>query len=91
MSNTMPAVDLGVVDRLDEKIRLLITAVERGRAEAQRLRTDNDRLVREVDTLKAQLASAEGVSAELSTMRDERDQVRTRVAAMLDQLEALQL
>jgi len=87
----MPAVDLGVVDRLDEKIRLLITAIERSRSEAQRLRTDNDRLTREVETLRAQLADAESVSAELLAMRDERDQVRTRVASMLDQLEALQL
>lgn len=91
MSNTMPAVDLGVVDRLDEKIRLLITAVERSRGEAQRLRTENDRLTREIETLRAQLADAESVSAELLAMRDERDQVRTRVASMLDQLEALQL
>lgn len=91
MTNTMPAVDLGVVDRLDEKIRLLITAVERSRSEVQRLRTENDRLARDVETLKAQLSDAEGVSAELLAMRDERDQVRTRVAAMLDQLEALQL
>jgi FtsZ-binding cell division protein ZapB len=91
MSNTMPAVDLGVVDRLDEKIRLLITAVERSRSEVQRLRAENDRLTRDVETLKAQLADAEGLSAELLAMRDERDQVRTRVASMLDQLEALQL
>jgi FtsZ-binding cell division protein ZapB len=91
MTNTIPAVDLGVVDRLDEKIRLLIAAVERSRADVQRLRTDNDRLTREVDTLKGQLADAETVSAELLAMRDERDQVRTRVATMLDQLEALQL
>lgn len=91
MSNTLPAVDLGVVDRLDEKIRLLIAAVERSRTDVQRLRADNERLSREVDTLKSQLADAESVSTELMAMRDERDQVRTRVASMLDQLEALQL
>jgi FtsZ-binding cell division protein ZapB len=91
MSNTLPAVDLGVVDRLDEKIRLLIAAVERSRTDVQRLRSDNERLSREVDTLKSQLADAEGLSTELMAMRDERDQVRTRVASMLDQLEALQL
>lgn len=91
MSNTIPAVDLGVVDRLDEKIRLLITAIERSRSEVQKLRTENDRLTRDLDTLRSQLADAETVSAELLAMRDERDQVRTRVASMLDQLEALQL
>lgn len=91
MSNTMPAVDLGVVDRLDEKIRLLIAAVERSRADVQRLRIDNDRLTKEVEALTAQLSDAETVSTELLAMRDERDQVRTRVAAMLEQLDALQL
>ena len=91
MSNTMPAVDLGVVDRLDEKIRLLIAAVERSRADVQRLRIDNDRLTKEVEALTAQLSDAETVSTELLSMRDERDQVRSRVAAMLEQLDALQL
>jgi FtsZ-binding cell division protein ZapB len=91
MSNTTPAVDLGVVDRLDEKIRLLISAVERSRGEVQRLRADNERLTREVDTLSRQLTDAEGVSAELRAMREERDQVRARVAEMLGQLDALQL
>jgi FtsZ-binding cell division protein ZapB len=91
MSNTTPAVDLGVVDRLDEKIRLLISAVERSRGEVQRLRADNERLTREVDTLSRQLTEAEGVSAELRALRDERDQVRARVAEMLGQLDALQL
>ena len=91
MSNTMPAVDLGVVDRLDEKIRLLVAAVERSRADVQRLRIDNDRLTKEIDALTAQLSDAETVSTELLAMRDERDQVRTRVAAMLEQLDALQL
>lgn len=91
MSNTTPAVDLGVVDRLDEKIRLLISAVERSRGEVQRLRADNERLTREVDTLSRQLTEAEGVSAELRAMREERDQVRARVAEMLGQLDALQL
>jgi FtsZ-binding cell division protein ZapB len=91
MSNTTPAVDLGVVDRLDEKIRLLIGAVERSRGEVQRLRTDNERLTREVATLTSQLTEAEGVSAQLDALRDERDQVRARVAEMLGQLESLQL
>ncbi len=91
MSNTTPTVDLGVVDRLDEKIRLLIAAVERGRTDVQRLRADNERLTRDVETLTRQVADAEGVSAELQAMRDERDQVRARVAEMLGQLESLQL
>jgi FtsZ-binding cell division protein ZapB len=91
MSNAVPAVDLGVVERLDEKIRQLITLVERSRAEAAKLRADNERLGKDVDALQAQLVDAEGVAAELRAMRDERDQVRARVAEMLAQLDALQM
>ena len=91
MSNAVPAVDLGVVERLDEKIRQLITLVERSRTDAQKLRADNDRLGKELDALQAQLVDAEGVATELRSMREERDQVRARVADMLAQLDALQM
>lgn len=91
MSNTAPVVDLGVVERLDEKIRLLITAVERNRTEVTKLRADNERLGKEVDGLKAQLTDAAGVAVELQTMREERDQVRGRVSEMLAALDQLQL
>ena len=91
MSQTATAADLGVVERLDEKIRQLITLVEKSRAESTKLRSDNDRLEKAVDTLQAQLSDAAGVSAELQSMREERDQVRSRVADMLAQLDALQM
>ncbi len=91
MSQAVSAVDLGVVERLDEKIRQLVALVERSRSEAAKLRADNERLNKDVDALQAQLVDAEGVSAELVAMREERDQVRARVADMLAQLDALQL
>jgi hypothetical protein len=93
MSNaaTASAADIAVVERLDEKIRQLITLVEKSRAEATTLRADNDRLGKEVDVLQAQLTDAAGVATELQSMREERDQVRTRVADMLAQLDALQM
>ncbi|MGV3517913.1 cell division protein ZapB [Luteitalea sp.] len=91
MSNTATAADLGVVERLDEKIRQLISLVEKSRAESTKLRADNERLGKEVDALQAQLSDAAGVATELQAMREERDQVRTRVADMLAQLDALQM
>lgn len=91
MSNAVPAVDLGVVERLDEKIRQLIALVEKTRAEATRLRGENERLTRDVESLQVQLTDAAGVATELQAMREERDQVRARVADMLAQLDALQL
>ncbi|BCS32715.1 hypothetical protein TBR22_A19370 [Luteitalea sp. TBR-22] len=91
MSTTTTTADLGVVERLDEKIRQLIALVEKSRAESAKLRTENERLGKEVDALQAQLTDAAGVAAELQSMREERDQVRTRVADMLAQLDALQM
>ncbi|WP_291987723.1 cell division protein ZapB [Luteitalea sp.] len=91
MSNTATAADLGVVERLDEKIRQLISLVEKSRTESTKLRADNERLGKEVDALQAQLSDAAGVATELQAMREERDQVRTRVADMLAQLDALQM
>jgi FtsZ-binding cell division protein ZapB len=88
---TATAADLAVVERLDEKIRQLITLVEKSRAEAAKLRADNDRLGKDVDALQAQLSDAASVATELQSMREERDQVRSRVADMLAQLDALQM
>ena len=41
--------------------------------------------------MRARLAASETVASELSTLRDERDVIRTRVSDMLEQLEALNL
>ena len=91
MSTTVTVADLGVVERLDEKIRQLISLVEKSRTESVRLRTENERLAKEVNALQAQLTDAEGVAVELQALREERDQVRTRVADMLAQLDDLQM
>jgi FtsZ-binding cell division protein ZapB len=91
MSTTATAADLGVVERLDDKIRQLISLVEKSRTEATRLRAENERLGKDIDALQAQLINAEGVAVELTALREEREQVRTRVAGMLAQLDALQM
>ncbi len=91
MSTTATAADLGVVERLDDKIRQLITLVEKSRTEATKLRAENERLGKDIDALQAQLIDAESVAVELTALREERDQVRTRVAGMLAQLDALQM
>ena len=91
MSTTVTVADLGVVERLDEKIRQLISLVEKSRTDSVRLRTENERLAKEVNTLQTQLTDAEGVAVELQALREERDQVRTRVADMLAQLDDLQM
>ena len=85
------SLDLETIDRLEEKLKLLVGVVERLRTENVRLSDDNGRLTRELDSARARLSDAEGTSAELTALRDERDLVRTRVADMLQQIEALNL
>ena len=83
--------DLEPIDRLEEKVKLLVSLVERMRLETARAAEENQRLSQEIDGLRARLASSEGLGAEISTLREERDVIRTRVSDMLEQLEALSL
>ena len=85
------SVELEPIDRLEEKLKLLVAMVDRMKADQARAAEENQRLAREVDALRARLASTETTSSELSALREERDVIKTRVAEMLDQLEALNL
>ena len=82
-------IDLEPIDRLEEKIKLLVGMITKLRAEQTRAAEEQARLVQEIETLRARLADAEGSNAELSVLRDERDAIRSRVAEMLQQLEAI--
>jgi FtsZ-binding cell division protein ZapB len=84
-------VDLEPIDRLEEKVRQLVGMIERLRGDQARLTQENQRLMGEIDTLQSRLEAAEGVTGELTTLRDEREVIRGRVAEMLEQLEALSL
>jgi len=85
------AVDLEPIDRLEEKVKMLVGMIDRLRAERAKTADDNDRLGRELEALRARLADAEGTSVELTALRQEREVVRSRVAEMLQQIEGLNL
>jgi regulator of replication initiation timing len=85
------SVDLEAIDRLEEKLKLLVGMVERLRTESARLADENARLAREVESSRARLADAEGSAAEITALREERDQIRSRVSDMLQQIESLKL
>jgi regulator of replication initiation timing len=87
----MRSVELEPIDRLEEKIKALVAMVDRLKTEQARTADDNQRLARELDTMRSRLASADGLSSELSALKDERDVIRSRVSDMLQQLEALNL
>jgi len=84
-------VDLDPIDRLEDKVRLLVELVTELRSEQTRAADENARLQNEVGSLQARLADVEGATSEAAALRDERDIVRTRVADMLRQIEHLSL
>jgi chromosome segregation ATPase len=100
-----PSVDLEAIDRLEQKLKQLVTVLERTRSEHARLTDDlartrteqaraaeeNTRLRAELDAAKARAADAEGTGAELAALRSERAQIRGRVDDMLKQIDALNL
>ena len=81
--------ELEPIDRLEDKIRLLVDMVTKLRADQARVADDNERLAREIDALRGRLADADHASAELTALREERDAIRGRVSEMLAQLEAI--
>ena len=88
--------ELEPIDRLEDKIKLLVGMITQLRNEHAQLRNEqartaeeNGRLRREVEDLRGRLADSEATSSELAALRDERDLIRSRVAEMLEHLEAI--
>ena len=91
MANAAAAarVEFDAIERLEDKVRKLVGVVEQLRAEHGRLSAENRNLSDELGTLRKKLVESEGTAAEITALRDERDQIRARVTDMLTQLEAL--
>jgi FtsZ-binding cell division protein ZapB len=91
MAKTATRVELEPIDRLEEKVKRLVDMVDRMKAEQARAAEENQHLARELDAMRSRAASSDGLVAELSSLKEERDVIRTRVTDMLEQLEALNL
>jgi len=86
-----PTLDIDAIDRLEQKLKQLVTVLDRTRADNARANEENARLRAELDAARTRIADSEGTSAELTAMRGEREQIRGRVEDMLRQIEALNL
>jgi regulator of replication initiation timing len=91
VAKTLTPGDLEALDRLEQKVRLLVAEMGKLRAEHARQLEDNRRLTGELDAAVARLADAEAGAAEMAALRQERDQVRGRVADILEHLEGLDI
>ena len=85
------SVELEPIDRLEEKVKLLVAMVDRMKSEQARAADETQRLSRELDAARARLATSEELASALVALQEERDVIRTRVTDMLEQLEALSL
>lgn len=90
MAKTMAA-GVEPFDRLEEKIKLLVSTIPRLKGEHTRLTEDNGRLQRELTALQERLGQAEQTGSEVTALREERDLVRMRVGEILAELDTLKL
>jgi FtsZ-binding cell division protein ZapB len=91
MATKTTTAGLEPIDRLEEKIKLLVNTIVRLKGEQTRVAEDNAKLKGEIESLKARIASAENAGAEVTSLREERDLIRSRVSDMLSQLDGLNL
>jgi chromosome segregation ATPase len=91
MLKTARPVDTEALDRLEEKVKLLVALIGRMRTEQARLADEYEKASKALDTTRARLLEVEGATAEIAALKDERDIIRTRVSSLLEQLEGLSL
>jgi regulator of replication initiation timing len=85
------ALGLEPIERLEEKVRLLVGLLDKLRSDQASLTEENRHLRSQVEELRDRLSAAESASGELTALRQERDAVRARVAEILDHLEGLEV
>jgi FtsZ-binding cell division protein ZapB len=91
MLKTGRPVDTEALDRLEDKVKLLVALIGRLRAEQARMGDELQRVSKELDAARARLQEASGAAAEVSSLKEERDIIRARVSSLLEQLEGLNL
>ena len=89
MSPTTP--DVLPIDRLEEKVRQLVDVIDSLRADRARAEDEMARLQHELETSRAKLAEFSTLSAEIGTLREERDLIKDRVSQMIAQIDKLNL
>jgi len=91
MAKTERPVDTEALDRLEDKVRLLVALVGRMRSEQAQTADALQRATRELDEARIRLKEADGAGVEIVALKDERETIRTRVSSLLAQIEDLSL
>ena len=85
------SLELEPIDRLEEKIKMLVSMISRLKADQSRAAEENARLARELEAARSRIADSEAGLAEVDALRMERETIRVRVSDMLHQLEGISL
>jgi regulator of replication initiation timing len=88
---TARSVEVDPIDRLEEKVKLLVSMIGRLKADQARAAEENARLSRELEAARSRIADSEAGLAEVDALRMERESIRVRVSDMLQQLEGINL
>lgn len=91
MARSSAAVELQPIDRLEEKVRQLVSMIDTLRAERAQAQDEASRLHQEVNLLRSRLAESANATAEISTLREERDLIRDRVSQMIATIDKLDI
>jgi FtsZ-binding cell division protein ZapB len=91
MVKTGRPVDTEALDRLEEKVKLLVALIGRMRTEQARMDEEHQKVAKELEAARIRLQEVDGTTAEISSLKEERDVIRTRVSSLLEQLEGLNL
>jgi len=91
MLKTGRPVDTEALDRLEDKVKLLVAMIGRMRTEQARLAEEHQKVSKELDAARVRLQDVEGATAEVVSLKEERDLIRARVSSLLEQLEGLNL
>lgn len=84
-------VEVQPIDRLEEKVKQMVSVIDTLRAEKARALDEAARLQQEINALKARLAEGASAASEAISLREERELIRNRVSQMLAQIDKLNL
>jgi peptidoglycan hydrolase CwlO-like protein len=91
MARGLKLADLEPLDRLEEKVKLLVAQVNKTRTEQEESKKENTRLQADLERLKALEAESSSNGNEIKTLLAERETIRTRVTGILARLKTLDL
>ncbi|MEO6222850.1 MAG: hypothetical protein ABIP90_06340 [Vicinamibacterales bacterium] len=83
--------DLQPIDRLEEKVRQLVSLIDTLRADRTQALDHAARAERDLDAAAARIAELESSSSETVALRDEREKIRLRVVEIISHIDNLNL